>query len=517
MRRVLIVGLIVGLLGAGIASLQLASSAREHIVTNDEAQLTIELVQMHAEVSEVLLDELNTAVLVNLGEQDQAALAAATRLRRAIVSGVRQDLDAMNSTSAVNRQRISTLRDFLEVDVTTADPEILDLRDFWTMAITALIEMDEIASTDPSLTALATLESLALAPRFVLNAALDVEITARGLPTSNPTAVGYWEDAPGFVTTGAEQLGEDPAAPLPFWSDDAVDHFPDQVQLMAQEVVTSGLYDYDRWIAQWANGTAGPAPVNLDALRIEVISASGTFEDIVTASGTDMLVHLDNDSQADRRWYSWYRFGGAALFGLAAALVMWEIVGVVRRRRALVLAATTDPLTGIGNRRLLAGVVRTDLNNRTYAHHLVGVLDIDRFKMINDGWGHGAGDTALVSTAHRLRAGLERWEAGGGTRRAHLVRLGGDEFLITAHSDTLPASTDLADLLRTAAERPVPVEGQRDIPLEISMGFAVCDGADDLERAMAAADAAAYRSKAERDLARGELVQPIRRAVELTS
>ena len=79
-----------------------------------------------------------------------------------------------------------------------------------------------------------------------------------------------------------------------------------------------------------------------------------------------------------------------------------------RQRRSLtngLRLAMTDPLTGLHNRRYaMPQLLRMAENARDAGHPIaVMVLDLDRFKSINDTWGHGTGDTVLVEVARRLR------------------------------------------------------------------------------------------------------------------
>jgi two-component system, cell cycle response regulator len=102
--------------------------------------------------------------------------------------------------------------------------------------------------------------------------------------------------------------------------------------------------------------------------------------------------------------------------------------------------AMTDPLTGLHNRRyamahLARIAARADAAKPAFA---VMVLDLDRFKSVNDTYGHAAGDAVLVEVAARLSAHLRPADL--------LARIGGEEFLVV-----LPEST-LADA-RVAAER----------------------------------------------------------------
>jgi len=131
--------------------------------------------------------------------------------------------------------------------------------------------------------------------------------------------------------------------------------------------------------------------------------------------------------------------------------------------------AITDPLTGLYNRRyavahldrIAAQAIDT---GRRFA---VMLLDLDRFKMVNDTYGHGAGDAVLEAVAHRLRENL---------RPSDLVaRIGGEEFLVALPEATLGSATETADrLCRVIGDLPVSLPGgQGAVTVTISVGLAL--------------------------------------------
>ena len=117
---------------------------------------------------------------------------------------------------------------------------------------------------------------------------------------------------------------------------------------------------------------------------------------------------------------------------------------------------------------------------------MVILVDVDRFKRVNDTYGQAVGDELLAVTAARLRAWAAR--VGGGA----CGRLGGDEFTaITRRAVTDAETADLAALLA----RPAPLPGRGvTIPLTASVGAAAC-AERGLSAGLAAADAAMYQAK----------------------
>jgi two-component system, cell cycle response regulator len=146
--------------------------------------------------------------------------------------------------------------------------------------------------------------------------------------------------------------------------------------------------------------------------------------------------------------------------------------------------AVTDQLTGLRNRRYvrrhLDGLLRTE-------EAAVLLVDIDKFKSINDTHGHNIGDAALRDVAERLRVQL---------RAADVVaRYGGEEFLAVLTGAPSAYALIVADRLREAiAAEPVRV-GELVVPITISIGVAVGGPGVPAERLIGAADEALYRAK----------------------
>lgn len=152
--------------------------------------------------------------------------------------------------------------------------------------------------------------------------------------------------------------------------------------------------------------------------------------------------------------------------------------------------ATTDPLTGVPNRRALMERGNAELVRlRRYAGKCAFVaLDIDHFKRVNDTYGHAAGDAVLVEFARRVRACLRESDMFG--------RVGGEEFAVLAPETDADGARLLADrLLEFVRMTPIVWEG-RAISITTSAGIAMLDPADaDLSAAQGRADDALYRAK----------------------
>lgn len=167
---------------------------------------------------------------------------------------------------------------------------------------------------------------------------------------------------------------------------------------------------------------------------------------------------------------------------------------LVLRRSVVNLARTaaTDHLTGALNRHGL---------EKTFATFNTGVavlmIDLDRFKAVNDTYGHGRGDELLVLVVARLRSVLRVEDA--------IARIGGDEFVVLAHCRDAQHAGRLAVRIRSALEQPWTSKSLRLSP-KISIGSSFGEpGEHDLAALIERADTQLYRDKAVRrgDMASG--------------
>ncbi len=164
------------------------------------------------------------------------------------------------------------------------------------------------------------------------------------------------------------------------------------------------------------------------------------------------------------------------------------------RRRAL-----EDPLTGLANRALLSSQLDAELRHarRLGNRVCVLVLDLDRFKTVNDTLGHSAGDALLRQVAARLKACVREEDL--------VARPGGDEFTVLCTSTASDvAISEVAQRLVDAVIEPFGLEG-REVFLTASVGITLSEyGAETPEELLRDADAAMYRAK-ERGGSRFEL------------
>jgi diguanylate cyclase (GGDEF)-like protein len=170
--------------------------------------------------------------------------------------------------------------------------------------------------------------------------------------------------------------------------------------------------------------------------------------------------------------------------------------GELERTRGRLAAAERltliDPLTGVWNRRYLERAFREQVKRHTRFDSIFGVLviDIDRFKRINDRHGHAIGDAVLTEVAHTI----------DGSVRGDidvLARFGGEEFVVVLPETDRAGAVVAAEKIRTLIADSAFESDGSPVSVTVSIGVAACpeDGADESEL-LAAADAALYRAKA---------------------
>ncbi len=193
---------------------------------------------------------------------------------------------------------------------------------------------------------------------------------------------------------------------------------------------------------------------------------------------------------APRRWRSEEIEDATRLAMGGAAVIEAARRGEAERRtrRELEYRATHDPLTGLVNREAFADRLTGALEARDGCGVAVLVVDLDRFKQVNDRLGHAAGDRLLELAAKRLAAAVRPTDVVG--------RLGGDEFAAAMTAEEAgPVALGTAERIATSLAIPFAL-GPDTAAVEASVGVAVSpDHGRDAETLLANADAAMYHAK----------------------
>lgn len=188
----------------------------------------------------------------------------------------------------------------------------------------------------------------------------------------------------------------------------------------------------------------------------------------------------------------WFRLLATPLHnpGRGAVVMHINVTESVKAERQLAQAAHYDALTGLPNRLLVKDRIEQALAaaNRQHTKVAVLVIDLDRFKLVNDTFGHGVGDALLVAAADRIATALRESDTVG--------RMGADEFAIVIPD--LESSEDAAmaaQRIMDALARPIHAEGQ-ELYAQASVGIALFpeDGSE-AQTLIRNADTAMYRAK----------------------
>jgi diguanylate cyclase (GGDEF)-like protein len=160
-----------------------------------------------------------------------------------------------------------------------------------------------------------------------------------------------------------------------------------------------------------------------------------------------------------------------------------------RLHAEVILLSQTDPLTGLANRRFVGERLAElcHVSARYGAPLAVAVFDVDRFKGINDRYGHGVGDDVLVALAAVLRDHLRASDVP--------ARLGGDEFVVLLPQTHLEEAVTACQRLRVAVRDHPWGDVAPDLAVTITIGVAGGTGQGDPETLLRLADAALYRGK----------------------
>jgi diguanylate cyclase (GGDEF)-like protein/PAS domain S-box-containing protein len=244
-------------------------------------------------------------------------------------------------------------------------------------------------------------------------------------------------------------------------------------------VVTRDLLTEERYSPMKANIAVGIR----SSVATQILSSTGTKAYVVAGSRT-----VDAFSAQD------ITFLEATANVIASAIDSRHALDDLRHN------ALHDALTGLPNRVLVLDRLELALEQASARGTQVAVLacDLDRFKVVNDGLGHSAGDEVLRVFADRLRLQVRPGDTVG--------RFGGDEFIIVCPDVAeVDAVVAIAQRLASAFSEPIEVEGvELVVSASIGIAFERGTGSEAAQRLLRDADAAMYRAK-ERGRARYEL------------
>ena len=165
------------------------------------------------------------------------------------------------------------------------------------------------------------------------------------------------------------------------------------------------------------------------------------------------------------------------------------VIAQAKRQKQLELASTTDSLTGLFNRRYMERRIKEEYERyqQTGRPFAFLIIDIDLFKVINDTYGHEAGDVVLQLVSHRMETAVREEDI--------VARWGGEEFLILLPELSLSEALHVAERIReTISTEPVIYQGEK-LEITVTLGVAALDVNLGMEESIKRADQALYEGK----------------------
>lgn len=167
-----------------------------------------------------------------------------------------------------------------------------------------------------------------------------------------------------------------------------------------------------------------------------------------------------------------------------------DITEIITLKENFQTLANTDAMTGISSRRHLIECGEHELKKtqRRSCSMAVIMFDIDRFKSVNDGYGHATGDRAIIAVAEACKKNLREIDWFG--------RMGGDEFVVVLPETSLHTALIVAERMRVAISAAnVMCDDESCISVTSSFGLAMAMADDSFDKLLSRADAALYAAK----------------------
>jgi diguanylate cyclase (GGDEF)-like protein len=222
----------------------------------------------------------------------------------------------------------------------------------------------------------------------------------------------------------------------------------------------------------------------------ERATRSGKGVTVPLAPHAGVRAYVPASVESHRKNAAYIRVAEAGLLALVALMLLTlvltrPLLRAFRWTEEQASEARIDALTGLANRRALEEILASEISRaQRFAHQLaVVLLDLDRFKEINDSFGHAAGDVMLQAVS-RLLTSLARQ---GDT----VARWGGEEFVVVLPETDLAGAERFAERLR----RTIEAHSVGDMHTSASCGVATMLSEDSVAELLGAADEALYRAK----------------------
>ena len=213
---------------------------------------------------------------------------------------------------------------------------------------------------------------------------------------------------------------------------------------------------------------------------------------IADPRGTQIVEYRARVHGGVQRWFETHTravLDGDGMVGGTVSMIR-DVSHRKSREAELSRAASTDPLTGLANRRVFDAALAARITAGGHAvAGCVAVFDIDHFKTVNDRFGHDTGDKVLQAFARMARGVMREGDV--------VARLGGEEFGILFPDTGIEQAHSLCERLRTTLAATKLRHGPSTVELTVSAGIAAINGNDSGVAVLRAADRALYAAKAE--------------------
>lgn len=257
----------------------------------------------------------------------------------------------------------------------------------------------------------------------------------------------------------------------------------EQVQVLLQQSLSAALSPYHRLAWRLAAFFTLVLALAIAAGVSVARSVTAPLQQLAAAAerigegqyGSDVVVHSDDE------------------IGQLAATINGMQFEIAEREHRIVHQAHHDDLTGLPNRwlandRLTGAINRAQRSGRPFS---VALLDLSRFKQINDSLGHHVGDVVLQETARRIVARARRADT--------VARLGGDDFLLLLEGADIPQARAILGVLRGSLTQPIELDGMS-VSLDFRAGVASYPAhGEDPSSLMRRAEIAMYDAKDAQD------------------
>ena len=258
--------------------------------------------------------------------------------------------------------------------------------------------------------------------------------------------------------------------------------FPEALNNADLDVFNNQGYAYELW------------RINPNTNEKQIIAGNGGKIHANFAEGQINILNAEWHLSASitRNWYDYpinITLIAASLFiCLLIFSVMQSNYKLKQMQEELEKMARTDALTGIYNRRFFMELSQNSLikSKRSKEDCYVIIFDLDKFKSVNDTYGHQTGDKVLIEAAARIKALVRPYD--------HFARYGGEEFIILVVDPDKGRVVEIAERLRLCLCEKLFDLGDISLPVSASFGAARVDDYD-IEKATKNADDALYKAK----------------------